>query len=356
MSPIDVELLLQETSPEAPCGQDMSGDLAYRELETMAQGRPEQQIGDVVKPAEEPKWSEVRDRCVEFLKQTKDLRLAVNLAVSLLKIEGVAGIRDGLGLIRGMLERHWDHVHPQLDPEDNNDPTERMNIIMSLSPGPDVYGDTMKFMQRVREAPLCNSRRVGRFSLQDILIATGEMSAPAQTEAPLPEMSVIEAAFEDTAGEELQATAGAVEGALADIQGIDAFLTERVGAGVAPNLSGLESVLRQANKHLQDHLARRGYATATEEDTAAAGEAGKPAEAAAALSGEIRSPKDVLLAFEKICRYYERHEPSSPVPLLVKRAQRLVSRNFMEIIQDLSPDSASQIQTITGVDSGQEPE
>ena len=51
---------------------------------------------------------------------------------------------------------------------------------------------------------------------------------------------------------------------------------------------------------------------------------------------------------DKICRYYAHYEPSSPVPLILKRAARLAAMDFMQIIADLTPDSAAQIRTITG--------
>lgn len=36
------------------------------------------------------------------------------------------------------------------------------------------------------------------------------------------------------------------------------------------------------------------------------------------------------------------------MPLLLKRAKKLVRKNFIEIIQDLTPDSLRQIQVISG--------
>jgi type VI secretion system protein ImpA len=51
---------------------------------------------------------------------------------------------------------------------------------------------------------------------------------------------------------------------------------------------------------------------------------------------------------DKICEYYERAEPSSPVPLLLQRAKKLVPMTFMEIVQDLIPDGSSQAQLYRG--------
>lgn len=62
----------------------------------------------------------------------------------------------------------------------------------------------------------------------------------------------------------------------------------------------------------------------------------------------IESREDVLKLLEKICAYYELTEPTSPVPYLLRRAMRLVTKNFMEIIEDLAPDSIAQVQMVCG--------
>jgi type VI secretion system protein ImpA len=64
--------------------------------------------------------------------------------------------------------------------------------------------------------------------------------------------------------------------------------------------------------------------------------------------GEVRSREDVVKLLHKVCQYYDRAEPSSPVPLILKRAIRLTGMDFMEIINDLTPDAISQIRTVTG--------
>jgi len=74
------------------------------------------------------------------------------------------------------------------------------------------------------------------------------------------------------------------------------------------------------------------------------------APAPARLTGEIRSREDVILALDKICQYYDRYEPSSPLPLLLKRAKRLANKTFLEIVKDLTPDALAQIQALGGVE------
>jgi type VI secretion system protein ImpA len=65
-------------------------------------------------------------------------------------------------------------------------------------------------------------------------------------------------------------------------------------------------------------------------------------------TGEVRTRDDVIQAIDRICEYYEKFEPSSPLPLLLGRARRLVTASFMQIIQDLTPDAIQQAEQIGG--------
>lgn len=334
-----VDSFLAEIGSEPPCGPDLRYDPAYLELDGLIEKKAE----------EEPNWRDVYARSGDLLKRTKDLRVALYLALALLKTEGIPGIRDGLAVLRGLLERFWDHVHPQLDPEDNNDPLERLNIIVSLSPPPESYQDPFLFKQRLREVSLCSSQQLGSYSLRDALIAEGELTPPPDSEASRPDISVINAAFEDTSTEKLKELAEAAGEATDHTIGIEAALRAHVDAGRIPDLGGFRGILAAIRGRLESHLTKRGVAA-----SAASGEEGaaKPAtesEKEKPVSGEIRSADDVVSALEKICQYYERNEPSSPVPLLLRRAQRLVSKSFLEIIRDLSPEAKKQIENIGGV-------
>jgi type VI secretion system protein ImpA len=53
---------------------------------------------------------------------------------------------------------------------------------------------------------------------------------------------------------------------------------------------------------------------------------------------------------DKVSDYFQKYEPSSPVPLLLQRAKRLVAKYFMEILRDLTPAGVSQAEAIGGVE------
>ncbi|MEO6269941.1 MAG: type VI secretion system protein TssA, partial [Lautropia sp.] len=66
-------------------------------------------------------------------------------------------------------------------------------------------------------------------------------------------------------------------------------------------------------------------------------------------AGEIRSREDAVRELDRICAYLERHEPANPAPLLIRRAQRLVQMNFLDILRDLAPEGMSSIEKIAGL-------
>src|SRR5439155_1221299 len=76
----------------------------------------------------------------------------VILTLSLLKTGGLAGFRDGLAVIRGLTATYWNDLYPTLDPEDNTDPTERLNILNNLSSA----GESYRFAAHVKQVGLCD--------------------------------------------------------------------------------------------------------------------------------------------------------------------------------------------------------
>jgi type VI secretion system protein ImpA len=356
MSVIDLDALLAELSPDAPAGADVEFDPAYFALEKLAQGTPESVMGDEVKPAEEPEFSEVKKAALELFTKTRDLRVAMILTTALLKQDGLPGFRDGLALLKGFIEKLWDHFYPKLDPSDNNDPMIRCNILKGLD-GDGSAADLFKFKQRVREAILTNSRqKIGRFCYRDIQIARGELPPPPAKEgqpATPPDTALINAAFKDTATEDLQATQTAIQESVQLLDGLDNALTAKIGPGQGPDLAPLKEVLNLVQKVFQEQLALRGVgeAPAAAAQAAPGAPGARPAPASGTgvpLTGEISSRADVLRVLDKICEYYEHFEPASPVPIFMQRAKRLVSMNFVDVIKDLAPEAMPKIDIFTG--------
>src|SRR4029453_17731675 len=118
-------------------------DLAFFELEEAAKGKPEQRLGEVVKPAEDPKWPVVVEMSQALLLRSKDIRIAAHLSRALTRTEGLPGLTVGLGLIQGLLEQYWDGVYPRLEADHANDPTERLNALAPLTDPEALIGDIL---------------------------------------------------------------------------------------------------------------------------------------------------------------------------------------------------------------------
>lgn len=332
MTAIDIEKLLQPVSDEAPCGDDLEYDTAFQELTRAATPVSGESMIDKASDPEPPKWPEVASQAEALLGRTKDLRVAMHLTRARLNTHGVSGLADGVALIKGILTNYWDNVYPKLDAEENNDPTMRINSLYAL-------GDANGLLSNVREVPIVKAKRAGQYSLRDIRIAAGEVSGPAGKEPPDP--GIIAAAFQECDLDELKTNADAIAKVQEDLNGIEAFITEQVGAtNNALTVRVLSDELRVIGKTYSEHLADRGVDVEQPEgdgeEFASNGGNG--------VSGNIRSREDAIRMLDKITEYFRRNEPSSPVPLLLQRAKGLIAKDFMEILRDLTPDAISQAE------------
>ncbi len=341
MSVIDIDALLSEIDPAAPCGPNLEYDPLFVALEQEALGKPEVQYGDTITPAVPPDWKAVRRSASELLERSRDLRLAVHLLRASLALSGMPGFADGITLIERLLEERWDSLHPELDPDDDLDPTLRINSLAILS-------DTGTLLRELKEATLVVLPGLGPLSIKLLEIANGDV-APAAGQEKLA-VSSIERAVADVAPDQLSAAVEVLGRALAATVNIEVILVRQVGSSQALNLDGLTRPLRKAHEFLtrlqQGDEAPAGGDAAGDQPGAEGGARG----ARTAISGDIASRDDVVRMLDKLVQYYSRHEPSSPIPILLERAKRLVPMNFFEIMEDLAPDGMAQLAVIRGPD------
>lgn len=334
MATIDVEALLAPISDDAPCGQDIEQEQAFIALEVAAAGKPERTSGKKTIPAEEPKWPDVADKAIDLLGQSKNLQVAVHLTRAATHIDGLAGAAAGLTLIYQLLETFWDDVYPLLDEEDDNDPMIRMNALLPLN----EHG---LMLQDLESAPLVKVKALGEFSMRSIRLSTGEVNPKDEEQKPDP--THIEAAFTGAEVDDLVAENEAMESALDKAAGIEALLDDKVGSNNAPSFDKLRDELKLIKSTLGEHLSRRGVNVGGGEDDG-------PGAETTSISGEIRSRQDAIQSMDRVSEFFRQTEPSSPVPLLMERAKRLVAKDFMEIMQDLAPDGVRQAKLIGGLD------
>ena len=334
---MDVPLLLAAVSANSPCGEDMEYDADFLQLERAAKGQPERSMGDSILPAEPPQWRDIQQQSLDLLQRSKDLRITHFLLQSALALQGVAGLAQVLSLINALLRDYWAELHPRLDADDDNDPTVRINALTGLTCDTNI--------RLLRESILTRSRTFGPVSLRAALNASGLQSfADEQLGA-----QQLHAAFLDSDPEQLQATRDALSAARAACEAIEQQVNEQVGSAQGVDLSALKQPLKQALQILNQAVPGSSVPEAVSEDNAPSVESAA-APAAPRPLGDIANRDDVLRSLDKILAYYTRHEPSSPLPVLLNRAKNLVHADFAAIVRNLIPDGMSQFENLRGPD------
>lgn len=338
----EIEGYLNEIDAANPCGDDLVYDPDFIAFEQAIKGKPEQQVGDSIQEAEPPNWREVRKNAELLLSRSRDLRVLVSFLRSLIATEGFTGFNNGILLIKLLVEQHWDTIHPQLDPDDDNDPTERVNILMSLC-------DNETILRPLQQSPLIESKGLGRLSFRDVAMATGKMTI-ANAENAITS-STIDAAVQDVELENLQQIFTAISSSLDNLNALESFVTEQVGINDAPNFGELRNFLKQTKAILSEWIEKRGGGEAIGMDEEAIdGDSIKDGLGVEkkSVTGVINNTQDVIKALNLVCEYYKKYEPSSPIPMFIDRAIRLVGKNFMDVLNDIAPAGIDEAKVVLG--------
>ncbi|HTU58815.1 MAG TPA: type VI secretion system protein TssA [Polyangiales bacterium] len=328
--------MLEPVSAAQPCGRNLDYTPELMLLEESVKEPDEPGLKDI-EAIDSRNWRDILNKSDKLLRESKDLRVAVIMTRALLHVDGFAGYCSGLSVVKGIVEQYWDGLYPALE-EGDPDPIMRLNALRELWNTPT--------MNELRGAVLVSVRGLGDFSLNDFLIAKG--LAKPRTGVTPPSPQHVLRGFETGATPELMAQA---RGGLDDVKALESMVRTKAndhGFETAP----LREIFGRAVTGLSEFVRA----------TVAAGEAGAPsadqgdgAGAVAemrsvpmAIAGEVQSRDDVMKMLDKIVTYYEKNEPSSPVPLLMQRARRLVTMNFMEIMKDLADKGLPQVEAVSG--------
>jgi type VI secretion system protein ImpA len=338
--------LLEPITAEHPCGQNLEDSALLASFDgyrLYGRTKPLEAVADSADGAPKtledrderpPDWGEIKEKSLEALRQSKDLRLLAHLSAALLRTDGLSAFTETLRIASQWLEAYWDQTYPLVD----GDGVVRRSAL-------NCFADPIAVIDRLRRVPIVSSRQHGTFSLRDIDLATAQI-APNKGETR-PDEAQINAAFAALTAEELTTLLQGVAGAAQSLKDIDGKMRREVASEAAPEFEPLSSQLVRIEKVLRAQLAARPGATSgTAGADASAGGAGA---LAVNISGEIRSREEAVRALEAVANYFRKYEPSSPVPLLCDRAKGLVSRGFLEVLADIAPDAVKQARAAGGL-------
>lgn len=371
MPSLDLQRLLKPIGDGDSCGPDLELDNEFMKLVRQCTGKPAEldENGGVLRGAYEPNWPEAFDSIVAMLARTRHLRLGVLLTVALTQMEGFTGLAQGVSFVRSCVEQYWDDgLHPRLMPDFDNDPEFRLNELRLLGARRGSPPETYSLLDKVFGAPFVQAAQLGKLSLQDIAVAFGQERYPAGSERQPESKEFISKFFEQAELDKLEAVAKACQSVVDDVTALEAFVSQKA-PGSPVDLAGLRKLSEQALGLLKDSLAKRGAPGAVGADGAAAaggsaafaggaggsaagGGGGGGGGAGAGISGQVRSSAEASLALKMVIQYYDKHEPSSPVPYLIKAADRLVGKSFREVWTILGADAVGFFDKVVPPEDG----
>ena len=321
--------LLQPITADQPCGENLEDTALLASFDAF------RLFGKSTPLDPPPEWGVIRMRAMEALGKSKDIRLLAYLGTAMLRIDGLPAFAETLKVASQWLEMYWAGTYPLID----EDAILRRNAL-------NYFADPMAVVDGLRRLPLVASRQHGTFSLRDIDIATGQMQ-PTDGEAR-PDERRIEAAFEEMPLEQLQALHASVSGGLEALKRIETAMASEGGPEAQPGFEPLTAQLVKIDRVLRPRVAARTGAAGATDTGHAEGPSGNGQPATVAV-GAIRSRQDAIRALDAVAEYFKANEPSSPVPLLIDRAKRLVSKNFLEVLADIAPDAVPQARSAGGL-------
>lgn len=338
----DGQALLQPISPDQPCGEDLDATgvvSSFDALRLFGQARspeappdPEGEEKELSKARPPIEWDRIRADALEGLTRSKDLRLLAYLGTALLRTDGLPAFTTVLTTASQWLENYWPQVYPALD----EDAIARRNAL-------NCFADPMAVVDRVWRLPLVVSRQHGRYSLRDIEIARGQ-AAPGPLESKPDEAAIVDA-FKELSLEDLIALDASVTAASAALTSIDAKMRSEGGPEVAPDFGPLVTHFAKLARVCREQLAARAALSGEPGSEGVEGVAGQ----VAFKGGVINSRADAIRALDAVAEYFRRHEPSSPIPLFVDRAKRLVAKDFLEVLADIAPDALAVARSAGGL-------
>lgn len=347
----------------------MRNDPRFHELERLTEPAAEVVHDANNKPSAEVAvpvdWSAVLRKADELRPHGRDLRLLIIVTRALANEEGFPGLAEGLTLIARSLEQHWETMHPALRPAGTprDAALRRVNALLDLQNAQDGL------LGNLRRMKLFAPRGVGPVSGRDLEqaaidervmlqeaaqgLSSSERAALATAhEQLLARVRSACAAQRDQAPAELDRLAAELQAARAALEALDKAFNARVEAtgSAVPSLSRF---LERALATLERVSARPAPAGA-EAPTPPVGNGHDPAPVAvqagaAVLPERINSRDDVVKCLDLVISFYDRTEPSSPIPHLARRVRRMVPMDFVELMEDLAPSGLKEFRLLAGV-------
>ncbi len=330
----NLSTILVPVSQSSPCGDDLfeSYEGGFYKLVNAGLGiLPESAVeGQQVQsstPTGVAAWRTLEEQLLGLFKQTKHVDMLYLLALAEGHLHGLAGLAEALDYANLLLEQQWPHLHP-IEPD--YDYEFRQNCLTKL--------DAPAFADCLNPLLIADGRQLGKHSLGDWLKARKNSPDQLNTiEQALLETLKDRPTFYDDLAAELNELN----------QSLDRFelTVKQMFSGFRLSFNALKTKLAEIARLIVgfSDVPVAGVAAALPPQAGGTGTAPGPA-----VPDQILSREDVVKTLAKIILYYSKNEPTSPVPAMLERAQRVATMNFREIVQEFNLTGTPAIQDVLG--------
>ena len=325
--------LLNPIAGENPSGQNLRYAPIYDKIKEARREDDDAAQGDWKIERKVADWPMVVKMAGETLAtKSKDLQLAAWLTEALLKTQGVGGLRDGLDLLKGLLEGFWDTLYPEIEDGDAE---------MRATPLEWVGG---RLDRAVKDAPLTRGGYSWYAYKESRKVPTETEAGESSSRAEAREAAVAEGkltpeefdkSFEGSPKAYYAQLAADFDGALETLATLDGFCEEKFQA-VAPSFGPLRQTLEEVQQAARIFLQKKREKEPDEPLEGAESEAAEPAVAEAweaapaaqakklggALSAEPADRDDAIARVVSAARFLRGENQYDPAPYLLLRGLR----------------------------------
>jgi len=376
---VDLAPWLSPLDGESPSGEDLRNNPRFHELERLIEPQIKVDYDDHNKPLSRSSipvdWAAVLQLAEELRRRGRDLRLLTIVARALADESGLAGVAVGLNLIASSFEMHWETMHPSLRPNGSaaDAALRRLNALSDLqNKSGGLLGDlrNLVFFSVPALGPITGGD-LERCALDErtvLLEAASGLNASEKSALAADHAKLIGrvrgacAALAEHSPD--QATTLKKEGraALSALDAIDRVLDQRLGSSgsALPDLKKFLERIVATLEHTTATGAKPNGAAAPKEEPAKVPEFlkrnGQAVEAQTGNRGEavglpdrLGSREEVVKCLDLVVAFYDRTEPSSPIPHLARRIRRMVHMDFVELMEDLAPSGLKEFRLLAGL-------
>ena len=326
--------LLTQISEAMPCGENLEYDTEYAVLQARLEPKAEVQYGNFSSKPEAPEWAQVERDARRLLLKSKDISILVWFTRARCRMAGANGLLEGLSTLQAVLQGFPEQVHPRLVLDGVVDPAVRANAMAALCDPEGLLGD-------LRDVVVTGSTAF-RLTVRDVERALG---FPRPPYAPDPDG--VKRQLADLHGKQ-DASLLALLACGDCVQSIDQWSRASLRDD-APNLEPLIRLLDSlasfaapekppAKLHAEAMEAENGHLMVAE-GFKQIDSHGLTALATPLLHQNVMEEREQIRALlRQVRQWIEHHEPSSPVTILIKQADRMWGKRFSEIATMIPPD------------------